>query len=337
MIEFVGTTTVQWWSGGTLRATPVFTATDQTVLKGSIDRVSEAGVGSASRSAFWILDETRTKYVLFADVRGEGGWRYNRKIGENGDVPTGSGTDIGLFNGGSYDNGGLHKMEIIADGKTAKLVLDGQVGAEVKFPFSRVVFEFGSYARANNDTAATTWDNFKVETTVRKSTVVFQDDFVANTIDPAKYVPDAPFFEGGTGTIHAEAHDGVIEFLGTTTQQWWSGGTLRVVPTFEASEASVLTVSIDRVSEAGVGSASRSAFWILDETKTQYVLFADVRGEGGWRYNRKIGENGDVPTGSGTDIATDAAAPWFPVHTPHRPSGDASIRKIPWMKQSGCR
>ncbi|TMQ00958.1 MAG: hypothetical protein E6L09_04890 [Verrucomicrobia bacterium] len=134
------------------------------------------------------------------------------------------------------------------------------------------------------------------------TTVVFSDDFSSNTIDTNKYQPDAPFFEGGIGDIHATAHDGVIEFVGTTTQQWWSGGTLRIVPTFDASEATPLAVSIDRVAEAGVGTASRSALWILDETKTKYVLFADVRGEGGWRYNRKIGEDGDVPTGSSTDI-----------------------------------
>jgi len=98
--------------------------------------------------------------------------------------------------------------------------------------------------------------------------VVFSDDFESNTIDPGKYVPDAPFFEGGIGDIHATAHDGVMEFVGTTTQQWWSGGTLRVVPTFTATEATPVTVSIDRVAEAGVGSASRSALWLLDETKT---------------------------------------------------------------------
>src|SRR6476661_973413 len=134
------------------------------------------------------------------------------------------------------------------------------------------------------------------------STVAFSDDFSSNTIDPAKYQPDAPFFEGGTGDIHATAHDGVIEFVGTTTQQWWSGGTLRVAQTFTATEAAPVTLSIDRVAEAGQGTASRSALWILDETKTKYVLFADVRGEGNWHYNRKIGEDGDVPTGGGTDI-----------------------------------
>ena len=303
VMKFVGATTQQWWSGGTLRALPIFDASEATPVAVSVDRVAEVGVGSASRSALWILDETKTKYVLFADVRNEGGWRYNRKIGENGDVPTGSGTDIGLFNGASYDDGGIHKMQIIADGKTVKLVLDGQVGTEVKFPFSKVQFQFGSYARANNDTADTTWDNFKVETVLKATSVVFQDDFSANTIDPAKYQADAPFFEGGVGDIHAQADGGVMKFVGTTTTQWWSGGTLGIVPQFAPSEAEKITISIDRVAEAGVGSASRSALWILDATKTKYVLFADVRGEGGWHYNRKIGQAGDVPTGGGNNIA----------------------------------
>src|SRR6185436_7162049 len=93
------------------------------------------------------------------------------------------------------------------------------------------------------------------ETLAQAPVVVFSDDFESNTIDPAKYQPDAPFFEGGIGDIHATAHDGVMEFVGTTTQQWWSGGTLRVVPTFTATEATPVTVSIDRVSELGVGSA----------------------------------------------------------------------------------
>src|SRR6185503_4913883 len=164
VIEFVGTTTQQWWSGVTLKVAPTFNASEDSNVAISIDRVAEAGQGSASRSALWILDESKTKYVLFADVRGEGGWHYNRKIGEDGDVPTGGGTDIAAFNGGTFDNGLLHTMSMIADGKTVKLLLDGIEGTEVKFPFSPVVIEFGSYARANNDTADTTWDNLVIET-----------------------------------------------------------------------------------------------------------------------------------------------------------------------------
>jgi hypothetical protein len=97
------------------------------------------------------------------------------------------------------------------------------------------------------------------------SQVIFQDDFSASSIDPAKYTPDAPFFEGGKGDIRAEAGNGVIRFVGTTTQQWWSGGTLSVAGTYSASEESPVTFSIDRVSEVGAGTASRSALWILDE------------------------------------------------------------------------
>src|SRR5437667_421713 len=102
--------------------------------------------------------------------------------------------DIHAFNDPSFDDGGLHHMKLVADGKTVKLYLDNQLGTEVKFPFTTVVLEFGSYARADNDTADTTWDNLRVET-VRQSTVVFSDDFSSNTIDPNKYQPDAPFFE----------------------------------------------------------------------------------------------------------------------------------------------
>lgn len=163
VMRFVGTTTEQWWSGGTLRIVPTFAPSESQKITLSIDRVEEAGQGTASRSALWIFNEDETKYILFADVRGEGGWRYNRKIGEAGDVPTGGGTNINAFNGAAFDNGGLHQMSMVADGSTVKLLLDGIEGAEVNFPFSPVVFHFGSYARAKNDTADTTWDNLVIE------------------------------------------------------------------------------------------------------------------------------------------------------------------------------
>ena len=163
VMRFVGNTTRQWWSGGTLRIVPTFAPSESQKITLSIDRVEEAGQGTASRSALWIFNEDETKYILFADVRGEGGWRYNRKIGEAGDVPTGGGTNIGAFNGADFDDGGLHRMSMVADGSTVKLLLDGMEGAEVNFPFSPVVFHFGSYARANNDTADTTWDNLVIE------------------------------------------------------------------------------------------------------------------------------------------------------------------------------
>ncbi|MDA7866545.1 hypothetical protein N9B57_01285 [Verrucomicrobia bacterium] len=303
VMRFVGTTTQQWWSGGTLKINQAFGAAPDSPVTLSIDRVAEAGQGSASRSALWVFDESETNYVLFADVRGEGGWRYNRKIGQDGDVPTGGGNNMATFDGEPFDDGAEHTMTVVADGQTVKLILDGIEGADVAFPFSPVIFHFGAFARADNDTADTTWDNLSVQAVPQQSNVVFSDDFESNSIDSAKYQAAEPFFEGGEGDIHAEAADGAIRFVGTTTQQWWSGGTLRVVPTFAPSDSEKITLAIDRVAEAGVGSASRSALWIYDETETNYILFADVRGEGGWRYNRKIGQDGDVPTGGGNNMA----------------------------------
>jgi hypothetical protein len=132
--------------------------------------------------------------------------------------------------------------------------------------------------------------------------ILFSENFDAGTIDPLKLLPDAPFFEGGEGTIQAATTGGVLEFSGTVTRQYWAGSTMRVVPTFTVSDANQVAIEVDRIYEGGVGTASRSALWIMDSTQTRYVLFADVRGEGGWSFNRKIGVAGDVPTGGGTQM-----------------------------------
>jgi hypothetical protein len=164
MLHFTGIVNEQWWPGTTLRVVPTFTASEEQSVAVSVDRVSELGVGTASRSALWIMDSTQTRYVLFADVRGEGGWRFNRKIGEPGDVPTGSGTNMGPLDGGNFDDGGFHQMRAVANGQTVRLFVDDVLGAEVRFPFSELVFHLGTYARAVNDLADTIFDNLKVET-----------------------------------------------------------------------------------------------------------------------------------------------------------------------------
>ena len=160
VVEFSGTVTRQWWAGSTLRVVPTFEVSDAKQVAVEVDRVLEDGQGTASRSALWIMDSTETSYVLFADVRGEGGWRYNRKIGVAGDNPTGSGTDIAAMN--VAEDGAFHVMKAVADGQNVRLYLDGIAGPAVRFPFTNLVFHIGSYARANNDTAFTQFDNLKV-------------------------------------------------------------------------------------------------------------------------------------------------------------------------------
>lgn len=169
VLEFTGTVSQQWWAGATLRLQQPFTASPDTNIVVSVDRVAELGEGTASRSALWIMDETRTKYILYADVRGEDNWRFNRYIGESGDIRTGGGTILTAFNGVDpvtgidYDDLGLHRMAAVINGLDVKLYLDGKLGSTVKFPFSPVVIQLGSYARANGDLAHTIWDNLSID------------------------------------------------------------------------------------------------------------------------------------------------------------------------------
>lgn len=171
VLEFTGSVSEQWWAGATLRVLPSFEASVDTNVVVSVDRVEELPIGeaTASRSALWIMDSTRSKYVLYADVVNEGGWHYNRYIGQSGDVRTGGGTDIVAFNGidpetdVNYDDQLLHTMMAVINGKDVKLYLDGKYGTTVPFPFSPVIIQLGSYARANNDPAHTVFDNLKVE------------------------------------------------------------------------------------------------------------------------------------------------------------------------------
>ena len=166
VVEITGTTTEQWWAGGSLQVATNFTVNAETNVVFSADRVSETGSGTAHRTALWILDSTGNYFVLFAEDVGETEWEFNRKIGLSGDVPTGSGTAIGAFDaaGSPYLDGALHTMKAVCDGSSAKLYLDGVFGVSVPFPFNNVAFALGSLARANNDVADTTFSNVLVET-----------------------------------------------------------------------------------------------------------------------------------------------------------------------------
>ena len=161
VVEFTGTVSQQWWPAATLQVAGTYPATPESNVAISVDRVAEYGAGTASRSMLWIMDPGTNYFVLFADVRGEGGWRYNRKIGTAGDVPTGGGTEITTFN--DAEDLGLHNMKMVANGSTVRLYLDDRPGPEVAFPFPEVVFQFGTAARANEDTAWTIFDNLKIE------------------------------------------------------------------------------------------------------------------------------------------------------------------------------
>jgi hypothetical protein len=95
---------------------------------------------------------------------------------------------------------------------------------------------------------------------------------------------------------------------GTTSQQYWYGSSLESKGLF--SSQSPTSVSVDRVSLSGSGSAYRSSLWLLQPTQGgQFLHFSQNIGETGWQYNQTIG-------GSGTGIGTfNTAAPDQGQHT----------------------
>lgn len=159
-LSISGTDTAGWWGGASVATVPTFKASAETNLIFEVDRVSDYGIGTASRSGIWITDANRQKFVFFGDNRGEGNWRYNRKIGAPGDNPTGTGSAIPAFTDPTYTSGGTHRIKVIANGQTLRLFLDDVFGAEVAFPVSEgIVFEIAGYARAVNDTVEAVFAN----------------------------------------------------------------------------------------------------------------------------------------------------------------------------------
>lgn len=163
-IEFSLYADGSYWGGQSLATEKTFSASPEAPLTFEIDRVLHESYGTLSgtstRSGVWITDQTRSRYVFFSYNTGEGGWEYNRKIGLADDSATGNGIDIPAFDYLPFEDGGLHRMKMVADGATVKLFLDGLMGVDVPFPVSDgIVFEFGAYTRAPDDMVTAIFDN----------------------------------------------------------------------------------------------------------------------------------------------------------------------------------
>lgn len=86
---------------------------------------------------------------------------------------------------------------------------------------------------------------------------------------------------------------------GTTSVSYWAGDSLETVD--QLSSQARTTVSVDRVSLSGTGSAYRSSLWIL-QPGGKYVHFSQNVGENGWGWNANL-TGTTQGTGSGTAIS----------------------------------
>lgn len=165
VLTISGGATVSYWPGQAQATLPTFQASAEEPLVFQVDRVSRDQnlTASSTRTSVFITDVTREHFVFFAENVMEGGWTYNKRVGDADDNPTNTGINIPAFDGPEFNDGGNHQMMVIADGTTARLYLDGVLGAEVHFPLSNsIAFEVGAYARAAGDTVVGQFDNVRI-------------------------------------------------------------------------------------------------------------------------------------------------------------------------------
>jgi|MDTC01.2.fsa_nt_gb hypothetical protein len=189
-----------FWGGFALRTERTFAASEANPLSLQVTRVVDEGVG-ITRSGAWIMNSDRSQYVFVSQNIGEGGWQYNRRIGQEGDNPTGSGINIDAFDALDEDFDS-HDIRFVANGTTVGIYLDDQLGAEVDFPLVEgIVFAFGVYVRSVEDDGVASFDNVEVKsdlptglpcvTLSAQSTALFAGEGGEATVSvPTLYVSD---------------------------------------------------------------------------------------------------------------------------------------------------
>lgn len=191
-----------FWGGFALRTERTFAASEADPLSFEITRVFDDGVG-VTRSGVWISNSDRSQYVFFSQNIGEGGWQYNRRIGQEGDNPTGAGINIDAFDPLDEDFGS-HDIRLVANGSTVAIYLEDQLGAEVDFPLTEgIVFAFGAYARSVEDDAVAAFDDVEIRSDLEtglpcvtlsaSSTALFAGETGLSTLSaPRLYVSENP-------------------------------------------------------------------------------------------------------------------------------------------------
>jgi hypothetical protein len=130
----------------------------------------------------------------------------------------------------------------------------------------------------------------------------FTDNFDAPAIDPAKWTVINRGLETTLdGGYAAPTAGGQLTLGGTTTVNYWAGKSLESVQRF--STRAKVSVTVDRVSLAGTGTAKRSSLWLYGDAG-HYLHFSQDHGESGWQFNSNdvggIGTNN--PTGGAGNL-----------------------------------
>ena len=305
-----GTANTSYWGGRSLQTTDRFIASPAEPLVFEVDREFLNGIGSAFRSSLWMwADDSR--YLHFSQNVGETGWQYNST--DQGSS-TGGGTGVGAFNAAAPDLGN-HQMQLVHDGTSIQLFLDGQPGPTVPVAWAGGIHMIlTGQARATGDQVAAVFDNARIYHTQGALTPPDTspnsfDDFQDGTLDASKWTVIEKGLEtqgAGTATaINANEAGGRLSIMGTANTSYWAGTTAQTVPQFMATPAEPLVFEVDREFLASDSAGRpRSSLWMwLDDT--HYLHFAQNPAENGWQYNST---DQGTPDDRGTTVAAFNAA-----------------------------
>src|SRR5436190_14671826 len=84
---------------------------------------------------------------------------------------------------------------------------------------------------------------FLPKASAQVTNVVFSDDF-SGSLNTNNWIVGKRTLEGGTGTIVPTVSNGVVEITGTTTEQWWAGGSLQLATNFAANAETNVMFSV---------------------------------------------------------------------------------------------
>ena len=147
---------VNYWGGRSVVSKETFLGSTTTSLKVTADLSSitwEAGVSTCANLVLRNADST--KFFALRCNRGEGGWQYNTAVGSAGTVP-------GAWS--ALNDGNAHVMQLVYDGKTMTMYVDGISGGSVNWVCNDPMYvELGIYAREVGATGSGAYDRVVVE------------------------------------------------------------------------------------------------------------------------------------------------------------------------------
>jgi hypothetical protein len=138
---------------------------------------------------------------------------------------------------------------------------------------------------------------------VAQPQVLLSENFDSGSWDTNQWQSSNAAFETGAADASLSVVNGQFELVLTATGNYWGGASLVTRQSWAASAIDPLVFELDRVANFSAATGTRTAVWITDAGRSNFVCLADLSEASlGWSYNQRVGQSTDKPTGAGVDI-----------------------------------